>query len=379
MKRLVALVLVALVLPATASASVAIRAFDSAGFPRLGVTVVTSAPSDVPPTLTEGGKSVVDLQASNLGREKSVVLAIDRSHSMQGQALEDAIAAAEAFLGAKQPGDRIAIVAFGSRATQLTDFSTAASAAQTELAALRVDGRQGTALYDAVQLSSQLLGDEQNHGRVIVLVTDGRDVSSYSTLDRSIDAARRAGVTVYPVGITGRQFTPDALQTIAHRTGGLYRAASTTGALSSIYTSIADELQRTWRLVYLTAARPGDTIDLNVSVPQLGSVQKLLALPKGVGGKGATSPLPPYFFTKGGTAVLGLIVGLLVLTAAAFALATFREGWLRGMVAPHLGLRKVRVKRKTGRERLAAFAGLFRATERAFSHTRQWAKITKLI
>jgi tight adherence protein B len=329
--------------------------------------------------LSEGGVPVSGLQAENLGREKSVVLAIDRSNSMKGESLTDAVAAAQAFLVAKQPTDRIAIVSFGSRAKRLTDFSTSPLAAQSALAGMKVDGRQGTALYDAIQLASQALGREANHGRVIVLVTDGRDVSSYSTLDRAIAAAHTAGVTVYPIGIVGSQFTPEALQLIAQRTGGLYRAAQTTSDLSQIYTSIADELKRTWRLEYLTAARPGDAIDLKVTAQDLGTAVHRFSLPRGVRGTGNGTLLPDYVFTRQGTAVLGLIVGLLILIGAGLTLASFREGWLRGMLAPHLGLRKVRAKRKTNRERLAALAGIFRATEHLFAHTKPWQRIGKVI
>jgi tight adherence protein B len=371
--------LAALALPAAASASVVIRGFDPSAFPRLGVTVVTSTPSKTPPTLLEGGRPVTALTAENLGSEKSVVLAIDRSNSMKGRALADAIEAAQTFLASKQLGDRVAIVTFGSRAQQLTDFSTSSAAAQSALQAIRVDGRQGTALYDAVQLSAQALGAEDNHGRVIVLVTDGRDVSSYSTLDHAIQAARNAGVTIYPVGILGHQFTPDALELIASRTGGFYRAAQSTADLSGIYSAIADELRRTWRLEYLTAARPGDTIELKALVAGLGSGVDRVVLPSGVRGTGNGTFLPDYVFTRRGTQALGLIVGLLVLLGAAITLATFREGWLRGMLAPHLGLRRMRSRRKTSRERLAALGALFRATERLFSHTRHWQRITKLI
>jgi tight adherence protein B len=378
-RRLAAAALAALLLPATASASVVIRSFDSSAYPRLGVTVVTSTPSDTPPALTESGQPVAALHAQNLGREKSIVLAIDRSHSMKGQALADAVAAARAFLAAKQRSDRVAIVAFGSRASRLTDFSTSAADALAVLNGLRVDGRQGTALYDAVQLASQALGGEENHGRVIVLVTDGRDVSSYSTLENAIDSARKSGVTVYPIGIVGSQFTPDALQTIAGGTGGLYRAAASSEDLAGIYTSIADELRRTWRLDYLTAARPGDSLDLRVSLGGLGSTVRHVSLPTGVRDPGGTGVLPDYAFTRKGTAVLGLIVGLLVLIGVGLTLATFREGWLRGMLAPHLGLRKVRAKRKTKRDRLAAFGAIFRATERMFSETRPWQRLSKLI
>jgi len=377
-RRLAAVALAALLLPATASASVLIRSFDSSGYPRLGVTVVTSRPSDTPPSLSEGGRPVADLQAENLGREKSVVLAIDRSNSMRGRALQDAIDAAQAFLARKQPADRVAIVAFGSRAKRLTDFSTSASDAQAVLRSLKVDGRQGTALYDALQLSAQALANEQNHGRVIVLVTDGRDVSSVSTLDQAIGSAGHSGVTVYPVGILGSQFTPDALETIAKRTGGLYRAAESTRDLAGIYTAIADELKRTWRLEYLTAARPGDRIDVHAAVSGLGSADRRVALPSDVEAS-PKSLLPDYVYTKRGTAVLGLTVGLLVLIAAALLLTTFRQGWLRGMVAPHLGLRRVRTRRKTFRDRFAVFGAIFGATEKLFSETRLWKRTDKLI
>jgi tight adherence protein B len=379
-RRLLCLVSVAaLALPAAASASVVIRGFDPSAFPRLGVTVVTSVPSPTPPTLFENGRPVTDLTAENLGREKSVVLAIDRSNSMKGRSLADAIEAARVFLDAKQPSDRVAIVTFGSRAQQLTDFSTSAATAEAALQSIRVDGRQGTALYDAVQLSAQALGSEQNHGRVIVLVTDGRDVSSYSTLDHALQAAHAAGVAIYPVGIVGPQFTPDALEQIASRTGGLYRAARSTADLSQIYRSIADELRRTWRLEYLTAARPGDRLELKTVVAGFGSDVDRVVVPSGVQGTGNGTFLPDYVFTQRGTEVLGLVVGLLVLLGAALFLATFREGWLRAMLAPHVGLRKLQLRRRTRRERLAALSALFRATEHLFSHTRYWARITKLI
>jgi tight adherence protein B len=378
-RRVVAAAVLALVLPSAASASVVVRRVDTTQYPRMGVTVVTSKPSATPPTLTEGGKPAIGLTAVNLGHEKSVVLVLDRSQSMRGKPLADAVAAARAFLAARQPGDRIAIVGFGQHPVQLTPFSNSSADADAALSALTVDAHQGTSLYDAVQLSSQLLAGEKNRGRVIVLVTDGRDQSSISDLKSAVAEAGRAGATVYAVGIVGPQFTPDALQEIARRTGGLYRAAQTTAALSGIYTAIAEELRRTWRLEYVTAARPGDKLTVDVSSPSLGSAQASVVMPSSRGKTAGSSQLPGVVFTPGGTAVLGLIVGLIVLAAVALLLASFREGRLRAMLAPHLGQRKARVKRRTNRERLAALAGLFRATEKAFSHTNLWKKISKLI
>src|SRR5205085_10208200 len=123
-----------------------------------------------------------------------------------------------------------------------------------------------------------------------VLVTDGRDVSSHTTLEDAVAAAREAGAGVYTIGIEGSQFTPDALSEIARSTGGIYRGATTTAALSQIYQAIARELRRTWRLEYLTAGRPGDRLALEVSAPGEGSVKSDLHLP-GKGGSRAPSSI----------------------------------------------------------------------------------------
>jgi tight adherence protein B len=379
-RRVAAATLAALLLPAAASASVVFRAVDTSAYPRVRVTVVTSKPTSVPPSLEEEGVAVADLEAANLGKEKSVVLAIDRSHSMAGRALRDAVASARAFIRARQPGDRVAIVIFGSQTRRLTGFTASSSVADEALRSLKVDGHQGTALYDAISMSALLLAGERNRGRVIVLVTDGRDVSSSSTLQAAVESARQAGVSVYPVAILSSQFTPDALQRIARGTAGIYRSVTSTSSLSSIYTSIADELRRTWQLEYLTAGRPGESLALKVAVPGLGAAEQQLILQSDAGGKSQPSLMPAYFFTGRGIAALASIVALLGFVAAAILLATFRQGWLRGMLAPHVGTRsKAPVKRKTRRERLEALAGLFRVTEHIFSHTKLWRRLTKLI
>jgi len=378
-RRLTAAAVAVLVLPATASASVVFRSVDTTDYPRVRVTVVTSKPTSVPPALEEKGGAVADLKTANLGQEKSVVLAIDRSHSMAGQALRDAVASARAFIRSRQRGDRIAIVTFGSRTRRLTGFTAPSSVADDALRSLRVDGHQGTALYDAISMSALLLASERNRGRVIVLVTDGRDVSSSTSLGAAIEAARRAGVSVYPVAIVSRQFTPDTLQTIATRTGGISRSVTSTSSLSAIYTSIADELRRTWRLEYVTAGRPGESVALKVTAGDLGGAERQLVLQSDAGGGRSPALLPAYFFTGRGTAVLALVVGLLGFLAVAVMLATFRQGWLRGLIAPHVGTRQVRRERKTIRGRLATFTLLFRLTERAFSRTKPWERLGRLL
>ena len=78
------------------------------------MTAVTATPA-VAPKLRENGGPVAGLKAENLGRAKSIVLAIDRSQSMTGAPLANAIGAARAFLAAKPAEDRIAIATFATQ------------------------------------------------------------------------------------------------------------------------------------------------------------------------------------------------------------------------------------------------------------------------
>jgi tight adherence protein B len=71
-----------------------------------------------------------------------------------------------------------------------------------------------------------------------------------------------------------------------------------------------------------------------------------------------------------------MLVAFLVLTACGFLFASAKGSWVKTRLAPHIeGTRKQR-KRQKG-ERLAALAGLFRATEQAFAHRRVWLKLQR--
>jgi tight adherence protein B len=60
-------------------------------------------------------------------------------------------------------------------------------------------------------------------------------------------------------------------------------------------------------------------------------------------------------------------------------MAAARGERLRRRLAPHLGTASPRTKRKQERERLAMLSSLFRATEQAFSHWRQWRSAQRML
>ncbi|HEX6699409.1 MAG TPA: type II secretion system F family protein [Gaiellaceae bacterium] len=384
MRRLtpVLLATLALAAPAAAAASIQVKGVDMSGYPTIRLSVVTPGALSAAPSLEENGSRVAGFQAENLGRSKSVVLAVDRSKSMAGQSLEDATAAARAFVAAKPDADRIGIVTFGHKPVLLAPISPSTGDAEVALRDVAVDGTQGTALYDAVVLAAQSLADEEYPGRVLVLLTDGKDVSSHATLKRAVKEARAAGVAIYPIGILGKGFSPAPLQRLARLTGGTYYAAASTGTLRKIYASIAAELSRTWRISYLTTARPGDKIRLRASVPGLGSATQRLTIPGSAdnGGDGGSGLLPGVAYTSSlGTLFLTLVVGLLVLLAAGTALAAQKGSWLRGRLEAHISPAKAKKAEQGERERLAFAGGLFKATESAFGHLRHWRAIQRLL
>lgn len=373
------LALVALVLPVGALAATVDA--DTSDYPTVRATFVTDEPTHTAPALTENGEEVTGLVATNLGRAKSIVLAIDRSRSMVGEPLVHAVAAARSFVAAKPLEDRIAVVTYATEPIMLTGFQTSTTDADSALRSIAVDPVNGTTLYDSVVLSSNSLASEAYLGRVIIMVTDGHETRSEATLDEAIAAAQSAGASVYVVGIESAAFNPAPLQQIAEETGGNYYGAADAAALAEVYTSIAEELSRTWRLEYTTSALPSEEISLTARA----------------GGESATtttvvpgSPvvtrtpqmegrLPEQFFgTFWGQAAFAAVVGLVVLLAAAFAFASPRDAWLKGRLEPHVAQQRRRAK-QSGRERLKIAAGLFHATENALGKFKPWHRLQRML
>ena len=177
MRRAFLALLAVLVLAPAAYAAGDVMAVDTGEFPRIKLTVLAPSTSTTAPGLTQNGQPVAGLEATNVGASKSVVIAIDRSQSMAGQALDQATAAARAFVAAKPPADRVSVLAFGSTAFSLTGFSTSTTDADSALRTITPDTVRGTALYDAVVDGSHLLAGETMPARILILLTDGDNES----------------------------------------------------------------------------------------------------------------------------------------------------------------------------------------------------------
>ena len=380
---IVAALAAALVLvPGAPAASESGLEVDTSAYPIVRAVVVTDEASSVPPVLEENGEVVQGVTATNFGDAKSVVLAVDRSRAMLGEPLEDAVAAADAFLAAKPAADRVAVMTYATEPVMLTGFSTSTIDAESALRTISIDSAPGTTLYDAVVLSANSLASESLLGRVIVIVTDGNETRSEASLDAAIGAAQEAGVAVYIVAIESPGFNPEPLEQMAAETGGTYYLAASTEALTQVYSSIAEELSRTWRLEFVATTLPADRMALAASVPDSAPVEAVVTAPGDaikVRRPDASGRLPEQFFGSAwGQAAFASLVGVIVLLACAFLFASPKGTWLKGRLAPHVAEKRRAVKRARG-ERLALAAGLFRATENVLGNLKPWRRLGRTL
>jgi len=388
MRRVLRLLLLATVggatLSAAASGAVGVRlaAVDTAGYPEVRVTVVAPSGSSAP-QIEENGIPVTGEQAVSLAASKSIVLAVDRSRSMAGRSLRNATAAARALVATTGTADDVEVIAFGHTARTLSPFSHTASDADAALSGMAVDRVSGTALWDAVVLAAKGLAHAPGtQGRVIVVVTDGRDVSSSASFQQAVTAAHRAHAAVYAVGIASPDFAPAQLRALTAETGGTFLQASASTELVTLYRSIGRTLARTWQIRYATAARPGDRLRLTAVVPGSRSSVRVVRL---AGASAAVPVTEPALLSRSmwqsklAPLVLAGAVGLLMLVAALFGFAARGRNWLTARLEPHLAPAQRRKGGTHRRDARALMKRLFAATEHTFADVKQFRTLQRML
>jgi VWFA-related protein len=137
----------------------------------------------------------------------------------------------------------------------------------------------GTKLYDSILLASDELMKKQQGRKALVLLTDGVDRGSKTTLYQAIASAQRSDTLVYSVLFEGSQPSPmgfggmgrrpmggpgygggengkKVLQQIAQETGGGFFQVSHSHPIDKIYETIQDELRNQYNLGYTSDQPP---------------------------------------------------------------------------------------------------------------------------
>ncbi|MDI6712405.1 MAG: VWA domain-containing protein [Anaerosomatales bacterium] len=271
-----ALAAVALVLPAPGAGAqpgpegaLAITGADTGPYPDVALEVALPAEAagrdDVRFTVTENGEAVDVVSAgTEPASEQPVraVLVLDTSGSMAGRALQDAKAAARAFIEGMGPDDTVALVTFSDSARTVSEFTTDRAALAALVDGLRAAGE--TALYDALGHAARLARDADGGRPVIVLLSDGGDTVSASSLDAAVRALTNAGAPVYAVVLQTKEWDPKALRAVTRATSGRLLQTNDSAELLEIYRGLATEIANVWTVVF--QSREPRTKDLDVQV-----------------------------------------------------------------------------------------------------------------
>lgn len=246
---LVALTAVGLWLPGTAMAETNGRIVDVSTvngslhvlFTTSGLSGKTTVdPASVKLTIddTPVTASAAAVDADTATVERSAVLVIDTSGSMQGDGIDAAKAAADAFLAAV-PGDvKVGLVTFSDQPNLAVAPTTDRTTVHAAISRLRASGE--TALYDAVALAVRSVGA---HGlRNIVLLTDGADTRSRIKLGELVPRIQTAKVTVDAVGFRTTDTQSAPLKSIADAGRGQVIAATQTSTLADAFASAARDI-----------------------------------------------------------------------------------------------------------------------------------------
>ena len=146
----------------------------------------------------------------------NVVLALDVSDSTAGARQGDLVAASEALLAGLKPSDRAALTTFSHAVVPALALTSDFASVREALLRISPSGR--TAIMDGVYVSlTTTLA--QPGSSLVVVCTDGSDISSWLRPDDVLDSAKRSNAVLYAV-TSADVPRVSALEDLAEATGG---------------------------------------------------------------------------------------------------------------------------------------------------------------
>ena len=169
--------------------------------------------------------------------ERTTVLVLDASNSMAGEKLAAATTAIDSFLTAAPDDVQIGLVTFAGSVQQTISPTTDHQSIVDELAAVEL--KAGTKLYDAVAAGAELAGDEG--ARSLLVLSDGADTGSITTIDELSTTASDAGVVIDVVALAQSAEQQATLDGLASAAGGQVIPADPE-ALETVFSAQAEAL-----------------------------------------------------------------------------------------------------------------------------------------
>jgi Ca-activated chloride channel family protein len=187
----------------------------------------------------------------------SICIVVDNSGSMREKRLRVA-AAAMTFVRTSNPQDEVCIVNFNEDYYLDRDFTSNPDDLKDALE--KIDSRGGTAFYDSLIASLDHLRDSGKKAKkVLLVITDGVDNASRSTLEQTERAAHESEVVIYTIGLfsdeRGRDLSraKKALNMISDASGGVAFFPNEVREVEAIATQIAHDIRNQYVMTYVPA------------------------------------------------------------------------------------------------------------------------------
>jgi len=199
----------------------------------------------------------------------TIGLLVDTSRS-QGPVIDRERSASHTFLDRvlREDKDQAFVALFDFRVEVLQDLTSSHSKLAEALDELKIPTHGGTLLYRAVRECAENQMRKQPGRKAFVILSDGVDVRSKTTIVTAIEFAQRADTIIYSIlfnkwpliayypsvlplreiyDARGRR----AMQRLARETGGAYFQVSKSNSIEKIYATIEEQLRNQYSIGYV--------------------------------------------------------------------------------------------------------------------------------
>jgi len=268
-----------------------------------------------------------------------VVLAIDTSYSMRGEPLRAALHAARTFVRRRSPAQPVALITFDGQVRVVQGFTTDAGMIDRAVSAVR-EGTGGSRVFDAAKQAAELISAAKMPSASAVILSDGADRRSTSTLEQAAAAANGAHARIYTVGLQSRWADHGMLNLLAAETRAEFSAAGSLGDLARIYERLGSRLAHQYVLRYRSVQPAARRVQVAVRVagtPDVAVTSYRSPAPvRTVQPPFRRSPVEGAWLSGGVAFAVALVVAALVVLAL-WALLRPRTASLRQRVALYVG------------------------------------------
>jgi len=182
-----------------------------------------------------------------------VGILIDASGSVEHLFGAEQKAAAIFLKETLRPSDSASVNVFGERSRTVQDFTSDLESLTAAVRRLQPT-TSATAIYDAVKSACEKLGADRDstlRRRALILITDGEDNLSRTTIGEAIDAALESEVVVFALNTHPvPQTTQPILRKLAESTGGEAFYSRGAGQLKVAFRRVNDQLRHQYVLAY---------------------------------------------------------------------------------------------------------------------------------